>query len=617
MTDSPPILLPAPRRLRMTGATARRPTWFNAGVEDVWQQALGHVAKDRASSRVVVNDCDGRLAPNAYRLLIERDEHGMARVSLHARGREGVRFAAATLRQIAIACPGDLPCLQIEDSPAFATRGFMLDVSRDKVPTMAQLRETIDLLASLKFNHLQLYTEHTFAYAGHEEVWSDPPASPLTPSEARELDAYCAARGVELSANQNCFGHLASWLRRARYQPLAEIEGNNPWYFHQWERRGPFSLCPIEPGSEALVADLLGRLLPCFSSGLVNIGCDETFDVGWGRSRAEVDRRAGGRDGEGARERARAELYFEFVNKIAAICARHGKRPMMWADIALTQPGMLHLMPRGMIGLAWWYEPTDKFERWVSLLRENGHEAWVCPGTSSWRTFTGRTAERRANIADAAEQGSRAGATGFMVCDWGDMGHRQQWPISLAGLAQGAEAAWNPDRARAFDPRATSLHVLNDNSMTLGPWLDELGDCDLQIRRLAGVKNASALFNDLHPPVPGQLTAGEHEVGAPIEIWQAAAVRLDGLSGSRPRAADERINAELAHALECARFAADHAIAARDRGIGRSRRDALIARAEAIRATHERLWLIRNRPGGLPSASRHYDRIIEGLRKRG
>jgi hypothetical protein len=100
-------------------------------------------------------------------------------------------------------------------------------------------------------------------------------------------------------------------------------------------------------------------------------------------------------------------------------------------------------------------------------------------------------------------------------------------------------------------------------------------------------------------------------------MWQAAAVRLDGLSGSRPRAADERINAELAHALECARFAADHAIAARDRGIGRSRRDALIARAEAIRATHERLWLIRNRPGGLPSASRHYDRIIEGLRKRG
>ena len=137
----------------------------------------------------------------------------------------------------------------------------------------------------------------------------------------------------------------------------------------------------------------------------------------------------------------RAELYFEFVQKIAKHCEKHGKRPMMWADIALTHPELLHLMPKGMIGLAWWYEPTEKFEKWVGAIKDAGHEAWVCPGTSSWRTFTGRTTERRGNIADAAEQGFRAGATGFLICDWGDMGHRQQWPIALAGIAQAAEAA--------------------------------------------------------------------------------------------------------------------------------------------------------------------------------
>jgi len=50
-------------------------------------------------------------------------------------------------------------------------RGAMLDISRDKVPTMATLYGLVDLLADPTVNHLQLYTEHTFAYARHREVW--------------------------------------------------------------------------------------------------------------------------------------------------------------------------------------------------------------------------------------------------------------------------------------------------------------------------------------------------------------------------------------------------------------------------------------------------------------
>src|SRR5690606_22763173 len=97
----------------------------------------------------------------------------------------------------------------IEDRPSFALRGAMLDVSRDRVPTMATLRELIELFASWKLNQIQLYTEHTFAYAGHEEVWRD--ASPLRPDEVRELDALCRARDIELVPNQNCFGHMHRW----------------------------------------------------------------------------------------------------------------------------------------------------------------------------------------------------------------------------------------------------------------------------------------------------------------------------------------------------------------------------------------------------------------------
>src|SRR5690606_2842152 len=92
--------------------------------------------------------------------------------------------------------------------------------------TLAQL---VDLLALLRVNHFELYTEHTFAYAGHEEVWRD--ASPLTPDDVRWLDDLCAARGIELAANQNGFGHMERWLRHARYRELAEApQGwSTPW----------------------------------------------------------------------------------------------------------------------------------------------------------------------------------------------------------------------------------------------------------------------------------------------------------------------------------------------------------------------------------------------------
>src|SRR5205085_841863 len=104
-----------------------------------------------------------------------------------------------------------LPELRINDSPDFAVRGIMLDISRDKVPTMPTLFALVDLFAELKINQLQLYTEHTFAYANHPDVWRD--ASPMTPDEIKTLDAYCRTKFIELVPNQNSFGHMERWLK--------------------------------------------------------------------------------------------------------------------------------------------------------------------------------------------------------------------------------------------------------------------------------------------------------------------------------------------------------------------------------------------------------------------
>lgn len=550
---------------------------------------------------------------HSYHLWVGREVREDAPVRIAAVDSVGLRQALTTLRQLITQYGHALPSLHIADSPAFATRGVMLDVSRCKVPTTEQLKQTLDLLASLKFNHVQLYTEHTFAYNGHEEVWAD--ASPITPDEVRELDAYAASRGIEFAANQNCFGHLASWLKRPRYQPLAEIEGDGVWKFMQWERRGPFSLCPIEPGSEALVRDLLGQLLPHFRSPLVNIGCDETFDVGWGRSQAEVARRAAERFA-GNEDQARASLFFDFVVKIAAIAHAHNKRPMMWADIALHHPDMLARLPKDMIGLAWGYEPDARFREECGYLSRHDLAAWVCPGTSTWRSITGRTTESRGNMLAAAACSDVA--SGFLICDWGDVGHMQQWPLTMLRLADAAEAAWNGPAARfdAAHDQATSLHVFSDSTRAIAGWLNQLGDLDLSLRTRCKVRNATAIFNDLFPPIPPK-PGHRYLTDAPLPEWEAVRAQFAGLRELRPPVRDKLLTDELDHTLAMTDLAIEHGLSCRLTSDGlRPRAEDVaglrVAASDALSGL-ERLWTVRNRPGGLKAAGDHLRRVIDGL----
>lgn len=580
MPTAYPLLLPTPESLRLTG---------------------GEVDVNADPASIGRLDPTATGSPAGYRLTIGANA-GSGNVDLRAVTEAGFRNGRATLRQLIRQYGRRIPSMEIEDAPAFRTRGVMLDISRDRVPTMAALRGVTELFAGMKLNHLELYTEHTFAYEGHEEVWEG--CSPITASEARELDGHARRHGVDLAPNQNCFGHLHRWLNKARYAPLAETQGD--WMFMRWRKTGPFSLCPIDPESEAFVRELLGQMLPCFSSGVVNIGCDETFDVGQGRSEDEVRRRGAA---------GKATVYFEFVEKVCAIAREMGKRPMMWADIALTTPESLHLFPKDAVGLAWGYEPDFDFGEACRRMGEQGVESWVCPGTSAWLSITGRTTERRGNIV-AAGAARKDGATGFLVTDWGDYGHMQQWPVTMRGVADGVQAAWNP--AAEADRRAVSLHALGDMSESLGlaAWMDELGDVDLEIRRTAGmtaegkpasgpIRNNSALFLDLHRPWPYT-----SPVGATREQWQGVLDHVTALESSMPSQQDELLSRELKQTAAHAKLAALHGVVSRG---ARERAGEMIELARWVAAEHARLWTARNREGGLGNSAGRFETLITRL----
>ena len=430
----------------------------------------------------------------------------------------------------------------------FATRGFMLDTSRDRIPTMRTLRMLVDILARYRYNHLELYTEHSFAYAGHEVVWRD--ADPVTPAEIASFKAYCAMQGIELAANQNVFGHMERWLVLPEYNGLAKFPRGGavtPWGA---VKRYPTTLDPANPGSIALVEDLLGQLLPCFDSPLANIGCDETFEIS---DPAE---------------------YLAFVKKAMEAVRRRGKRPMFWADIVLRHPELAKDIPRDAIALDWGYEANHPFGRETEVLRESGLEFWVCPGTSSWRSLAGRVENMRCNLEAAERAGRLAGATGFLLTDWGDHGHWQPLAASLPAIILGGGLAASGPKAAKMDLERELDSVMD---APLGGLLLRLGT--LYLRGGALRCNCSELFNILAEDAgysrhPGLTDSVLEEIGGVAAGVRVAAERWV----DRSDWAKEIVY--MANLVDCACHR-------RDEG-----------RLRALREEHSRIWRLRSREGG-------------------
>jgi hexosaminidase len=558
------LLYPIPRRCDQEGPGCSLPDGFGVvGAPSGWADSVpGLGGRDASDGRVrlaVDPSVVKEAGAEAYRLTVSADG-----VRIAARTASGLRWGLATLAQLRQTCGAQLPGLTIDDAPAFRERGFMLDISRDRVPTMDTLRQLVDAMASVKLNHLQLYTEHTFAYVGHEVVWRA--ADPITPAEMRGIDAYAAARGVVLTANQNSFGHFERWLRHPRYAPLGET--NRPIRFAPWGDvwLEPNTLCPLDTGSIALVDGLFGQLFPCCSGAYANVGGDEPCDLGYGRSKDACEKLGRGR------------VFSEYLGSVLRSAQKHGKRPQFWCD---PHPNEDDRLPRDITALIWGYGREEDFAQRLEAHAAAGREVWVAPGTNNWNTYAGRSAERHGNLTRAAQHGAAHGAVGMLNTEWGDNGHRQQWPLALLGMADGAQAAWSG--GGVFDPAAAGSQVLG--SAKLGRWLDRLGRSEEGVKRGYG----SPTFTD------GNCWWGADAERETLPAWEAMAAAQAALEAEMPN--EGPFAGECLLAVRMARVAADRAVGRR-KGDAAARND-VVGRCTALFAEYRRRWLERSRYGGL------------------
>jgi hypothetical protein len=336
------------------------------------------------------------------------------------------------------------------------------------------------------------------------------------------------------------------------------------------------------------------------------VGCDETWDLGHGGSKEAVEERGVGR------------VYLQFLTQIHEIVRSHGKTMQFWGDIILNHPELIPELPDGVIAMDWGYAANHPYDEQCSKFASAGIPFYVCPGTSTWNTLIGRTENAIGNLLNAAENGLKHGAIGYLITDWGDGGHWQQRPISYLGYAYGAALSWCVDRNRDADlPLLLDRFAFRDRAGIMGRLAFDLGNVYLESGVLVGNSN-----------VCGRLLASPN-LSFEKESWDRLTV--EGLEQTKQKLEDlERrlkeasmltrdaalVLDEFRNGIALSRHACNLGIArlqadgAEISGIPIEKRRELAGELEPIITDFRRIWLIRNRPGGLEDSAGRFENLL-------
>jgi hexosaminidase len=585
----PPFLFPTPQQVTLSGETFRRPEKFTFQCKD------DSLASGLAPwvGKISLVPCPAEQNPN---LLIQRENSKHSggfrievtpdQVVIHTGKPVGLfRALAKVWQMIHFVKSGDeLPCLEIADYPVLKRRGFMLDISRCKVPTMEELFRLIDLLALIGYNELQLYIEHTFRFQDHEAVWKD--ASPLSGEEIRQIDQYCQERFIELVPNLNSFGHFERWLCHPAYKQMAECPDG-------FVRENPYIKrdhgTTLKPNQQSLdfIDSLYEEYLPNFTSREFNVGLDEPWELGQGWSRQEVEKTSKG------------AVYLRHLEGIRKLVEKHGRHMQFWSDVLLEDPENAKLLDKHASPIIWGYEPTHPFEEQAAAIARCGLKFCLAPGTGTWKSFTGRWPIAQKNIELACSQAQEHEAEGILLTSWGDCGNHQPWPTMYPGMLHGAQLSWNGEQVDENTlGQAIDCWVYRSPDAQIGKALLDVGKLDQAMDSY--IPNSSmhwTLLFGYHEERFGEFFqehANAEKLNRGLEYLEQV---RGGISSSCSDQSVQQSLEEIRLGLQMSRVSL-----ARGNALLQEK-DFTVPQREEMVGEFERLWRLRAREGGLREAS--------------
>jgi hexosaminidase len=278
----------------------------------------------------------------AYRLRVTP-----AGVTISASTDAGLFYGATTLWQlIAASRDGRIGAVTIDDAPAFAWRGVMLDSARHLQPP-AYVKQLIDRLAMEKLNVLQWHLTDDQGWRIQIDkyprltavgAWRQPAGAAgidaktgkqvryggfYTKAEIREIVAYAAARHVTIVPEIDMPGHATAAI--AAYPALGSTATPPKAPSSDWGVM--YNLYNTDDATFTFLTNVLDEVLELFPSRYVHVGGDEAVKDQWKADpRIQARLKALGLKDE-------EHLQGWFMARIGDYLQKRGRRLVGWDEI--------------------------------------------------------------------------------------------------------------------------------------------------------------------------------------------------------------------------------------------------------------------------------------------
>jgi hexosaminidase len=277
-------------------------------------------------------------------------------------------------------------------------KGFHLDM-RIQIMKMPALKKFVANLGSKGINTIIMEWEGSYPFI-KEPLISNRHA--YSRAEVTEFIDYCKSLHIQVIPLQQSFGHVEYILRNYKYAALREDQKD----FSQ--------VCPSEPElNKKLFTTLYAELIATHNSPYIHIGGDETYLLG----HCEKCKKR-------AAEIGLSRLYFDHIKMLCDIVVSMGKRPIVWADIALKYPDYINLLPKQTIFIDWNYGwDVNRFGDHTKLLK-SGYEIWGSPAIRSHpdNYFLTDWQKHFKNIRDFIPLSRKLNYKGIVMTSWSTSG---------------------------------------------------------------------------------------------------------------------------------------------------------------------------------------------------
>ena len=251
------------------------------------------------------------------------------------------------------------------------------------------------------------------------------------------------------------------------------------------------------------------------------------------------------------------------------------------------------------------------------------------------------------NIENAVLNGLKNGAKGMLLTDWGDLGHWQYLPVRYPGFAYAGAISWNSTSSKNVSlERYLNGHVFEDTSEDLAGIIMDMGrSYHYEERHLPNMSHnfmayqfglvdpvlESTVFKAIERKLPEltgeamfeklqarfdnqkqfQVTAlNEHLNNLEIKLNN----NIDELNITASTGRNNEIKNELKNGIQMLRLGAEIRNYSQQKAnwTNTERIDYLKTmqnRLEGMQKEHERLWLLRNKPGGLARSMEAFKKI--------